>query len=188
MREEANEDITSLIEAAKSGDESAAQQLFSLVYDDLKAIAKRKIGDGHFWGTQTTTLVHETYMRMFKSGPVSWSHRRHFFFAAAHAMHDILVERARRDKAAKRGGGFARVELHENLLASDCPPDLIELSESLQRLEEHHERKANVVFLKFFAGLTHAEIADLLQISEATIGRDWDFAKAWLKDDMSGES
>ena len=188
MTPDSKGEITSIIEAANAGKPGAAQRLFSLVYDELKKIARNKISSGNHWATQTTALVHETYLRMVKDKDLSWSDRHHFFWAAARAMRDILVERARHDAAAKRGGNHKKVELNEELLSDSHSPDLVELNDALERLTTAHPDAAQIVEFKYFAGLTRDQIAEIMNISPSAVWRKWSFARAWLSNDLDGNS
>lgn len=180
-------EITSIIELAKAGVPGATQRLFSFVYDELKKIARNRLSAGEHWATQTTTLVHETYLRMVKGDDASWANRHHFFWAAARAMRDILVERARHDAAAKRGGGHKRVELGEDLFRVSESTDLLDLADALDRLELLHPVAAQIVQLKYFAGLNREQIAELLDMSPAAVWRQWSFARAWLATELQGD-
>jgi RNA polymerase sigma factor (TIGR02999 family) len=136
---------------------------------------------------QTTALVHEAYLRLV--GPVDpgWKGRSHFFGAAASAMRNILVEQARRKAAAKHGGGRQRVGLEEVEIAFEGPSeDIVALDEALSRLEAQDPRKAEIVTLRYFAGLSQAETAAVLNVSERTIQRDWRYIKAWLRKELRG--
>lgn len=182
------EEIASILEAAKTGQPSATHRLFSLVYDELKKIAKNRISSGNHWSTQTTTLVHEAYLRMIKKDDDSWSSRHHFFWAAARAMRDILVERARHDAASKRGGDFKQIELDDDMVSTPESPDLLDLHEALTRLEQEYPLAAKVVLLKHFAGLTREDIGRDLNLSPSAVWRQWTFAKAWLANELDGNS
>ena len=180
-------EITSILEALKAGRTGASQQLFSLVYDELKVIAKNRIEAGNNWSAQTTTLVHETYLRLVKKEETSWSDRHHFFWAAARAMRDILVERARRDRAEKRGGKFKRVDLDDKMATESSPPDLIDLNEALERMALLHPDEAKIVELKYFAGLSRDQIGEILEISPSAAWRKWAFARAWLANELDAK-
>ena len=188
MPRDSKGEITSILEAAKNGQPGATQRLFSLVYDELKKIAKNRISAGNNWATHTTTLVHETYLRMVKDDDASWANRHHFFWAAARAMRDILVERARRDGAAKRGGGHKRVDLDEGMLSDSNSPDLLDLNDALERLTVEHPKAVKIVELKYFAGLNREQIAKLMGMSEATVWREWSFARAWLANELDANT
>lgn len=181
MSQDPTGEITVLLHAAKAGQPGALDRLFSLVYEELRKIAKSRIDGGNQWAAEPTTLVHEVYLRLFKQNHASWEDRHHFFWAAARAMRDILVERARRESAAKRGGGRKRIELREDMASTSETPDLIDLNEALSQLEAVHPKSAEVVTLQFFAGLNRDQIAEVLNISPAAVWREWSFARAWLQ-------
>ena len=181
-------DVTRILAAIEQGDSHAAAQLLPLVYDELRQLAARKLAEEKPGQTlQPTALVHEAYLRLVDVEQAQhWNSRGHFFAAAAEAMRRILVEAARRHRAAKRGAGCERVEL------PDCPDDtsedqldLLALDEALQKLEDQHPAKARVVKLRFFAGCSLEQTAELLGISRATAQRHWAYARAWLFGQMN---
>jgi RNA polymerase sigma-70 factor, ECF subfamily len=172
-------EITRLLHAAKAGNSAALEQLFSLVYDELRQMAKNRIG-GSNWATEPTTLVHEAYLRLFKSEQVTWQDRHHFFWAAARAMRDILVDRVRRAQALKHGGGKKQLQLSDEMTATDEPPDLIDLNDALMKLEAEHPLCAKIISLRFFTGLSREQIAEILELSPSAVWREWAFARAWL--------
>lgn len=186
MATDSQGEITTILEAAKAGDSKATQRLFSLVYDELKKIAKRRISAGAAWTMHTTTLVHETYMRMVKNDQNSWENRHHFFWVASRAMRDILVESARRSGAIKRGGGRMRLDLDEDSLSQPNAPDLLELNDALETLAKDHPKSVKIVELKYFAGLNREQIAELMKMSPAGVWREWAFARAWLAKELGG--
>lgn len=188
MTRELNEEITSILEAAKNGQPGATQRLFAVVYDELKKIARNRISAGNNWATHTTTLVHETYLRMVKDDEGLWANRHHFFWAAARAMRDILVERARRDGALKRGGDRKRVDLDEGLILDSNSLDLLELNDALERLAVEQPQAVKIIELKYFVGLKREEIAEIMRVSEATVWREWSFARAWLANELGASS
>jgi RNA polymerase sigma factor (TIGR02999 family) len=145
--------------------------------------------DGHT--LQPTALVHEAYLRLLGDEPIKWANRAHFFAAAARAMRRILIERARRQQAAKRGGGARRITLVEGAAATaseDCEPvDLIALDDALAKLEKQDRRAADLVSLRYFAGLTIEETAQAMDLSPATVKREWNYAKAWLYAEIGGK-
>lgn len=171
-------------------DRQKASELLVLLYDELRGLAAsrlRALPVGHT--LQATALVHEAYLRIQARGDHSWDGRRHFFGAAARAMHDILVERARARQRHKRGGGVAAVSIEPDdefsaLALPEPDLDVLALSDALARLQQENSRGHELVMLRYFAGLEHAEIAELLGVSERTIGREWQFVRAWLKDAM----
>lgn len=180
--------VTRLLSAWRSsGDERLLDELVPLVYDELRELAARRLGGERSDHTlQATALVHEAYARLVDS-EVDFADRVHFFALAATTMRRILVDHARARAREKRGGGAAHVTLSEELAASpEEPEEMLALDEALSRLAEHDHRKAKVVELHFFGGLTYAETATALDISEATVDRDLRMAKAWLAREMGG--
>ena len=176
-------DVTQILNAIEHGDQHAADQLLPLVYDELRKLAAQKMAQEKPGQTlQATALVHEAYLRLVSPGDAPhWDSRGHFFVAAAEAMRRILVDSARRRRADKRGGAHERVALSDlaESAASD-PIDLLALDEALKELEQQHPRKAEIVKLRYFAGLTLEETAQALGISRATAQRHWAYARAWL--------
>lgn len=180
-------DVTQLLEAARSGNSEAVNQLLPLVYDELRRIAfdylSRERSDHTL---QPTALVHEAYLRLVNQRTAGWNDRAQFFGVAAKAMRRILVDRARMHKAAKRGGGAAKLELDEAVASfEERALDLVALDEALKKLAELDERKARVVELRFFGGLSAPEAAKVLDCPLRTIERDWTMAKAWLRAEIS---
>ena len=184
-------DVTSLLSALSKGDLHAAADLLPLVYDELRRLASQWLAQeapGHT--LQPTALVHEAYVRLTgTSGPeTGWDSRRHFFAAAAEAMRRILVENARRKKRGKHGGGRRRVSLEvAEAMAQPLSEDLLALDEALTRLATHDPIKAEVVKLRFFAGLTMPEVAQSLDLSLATAERYWTYARTWLYAELADE-
>jgi RNA polymerase sigma factor (TIGR02999 family) len=176
------ESITQLLESWSSGDQDAAEQLLPLVYEELRHIAARQLRQERGAHTlQATAIVHEAYLRLIGQEGLQWPSRAHFFAFAAHLIRRILVDYARTRNRAKRSGQYDRVTLAEVAdLALEKSPDLVALDEALSSLEKVDPRKATVVELRFFAGLTLEEIAGQLGISQETVGREWRRAKAWL--------
>ena len=183
--------VTAILQAAQSGDRAAADELLPLVYDELRRLAAARLAAEKPGNTlQATALVHEAYVRLVDGGSGGdeelWNGRRHFFGAAALAMRRILVDRARAKATSKRGGDLQRLRLDMVDIALDqVPVELLDLDESLQRLAEVDPVKAELVQLRFFAGLTRDEAARVLDISPTTADRHWSFARAWLFRDMS---
>ncbi len=177
-----DEPITQLLAKWASGDQEAAEQVLPRVYEELRRIAARQLRqerDAHT--LQATAIVHEAYLRLVGQAGLEWPSRAHFFAFAAHLIRRILVDYARIRNRAKRGGEFEKVTLLEAAdLALEKSPDLVALDEALSGLEKVDPRKATVVELKFFAGLTLEEIAVELGISTETVSREWRRARAWL--------
>jgi len=176
-------DVTRILDAIEEGDLHAAEQLLPLVYDELRKLAAQKLAQEKPGQTlQATALVHEAYLRLVDQEQVQqWDSRGHFFAAAAEAMRRILVDSARRHRAQKRGARLERIDLPDLAeSAKDDPIDLLALDEALRKLEALHPQKAQVVQLRFFAGCTLEETAQMLGISRATAQRHWAFARAWL--------
>jgi RNA polymerase sigma-70 factor (ECF subfamily) len=175
-------EITALLRQWKSGDQKALDKLTPLVYDELHHLAHQYINRERADHTlQTTALVNEAYLRLVKQSDVNWESRAHFFAVSARVMRHILVDYARQHGAAKRGGEFQEVVLDgEALLSSDRAAGLVALDEALQALHEIHPRQSKVVELRYFGGLNNREASRVMNVSEATIERDWRFAKAWL--------
>src|SRR5262245_58879082 len=173
--------------AGEAEDGRAADQLLPLVYQELRRLAHRKLSKEPPGPTlDTTGLVHEAYVRLVQGKATPWDNRGHFFAAAAIAMRRILVERARRQHAAKHGGGQWRVTLEEEAgVVPARSADLLALDQALDRLETHDRPMCEVVMLRFFAGLSVEEIAEVLGISPRTVKRKWTFARAWLHDAMT---
>ena len=190
-------EVTEILEAIERGDESSTDALLPIVYDELRRIAASKLSRETPGITlQTTSLVHEAYMRLI--GPaadadeaegVRWDSRGHFFAAAAESMRRILIDHARRKKQLKRGGDREKIDLeHVDFAAVEKSVDLLALDEALNKLEEEDSEKANVVKLRYFAGLTIEETARALGVSEPTVKRRWFYARAWLRREIEGGS
>ncbi len=182
-------DVTQLLLAIQEGDEQATDALIPLVYQELRQLAAAKLSKEYqSQSIQPTMLVHEAYLRLIDvKEPQTWQGRGHFFAAAAEAMRRILVEKARRRKRLKHGGEFNRVELDEASASVDTPvEDLLALDEALSEFEQRWPDKAQLVKLKYFAGLTIPEASEALKISTATAERQWKFARAWLHSQLKG--
>jgi RNA polymerase sigma factor (TIGR02999 family) len=181
-------DVTRILNAIDQGDPQAAHQLLPLVYDELRRLAAQKLAREKPGQTvQPTALVHEAYLRLVGQDPGQrWESRGHFFAAAAEAMRRILVENARRKHRLKRGGGRQRVDLPQVAAVSAVPAeDLLALDEALERLAAEDAQKAELVKLRFFAGLSIEEAARCLGIARATAARHWAYARAWLYDRLN---
>ena len=174
--------VTQLLQAIGSGDEIARERLFDLLYDELRTVARSQMAKGPAAGTlQATALVNEAYLRLLGREIPSWENRRHFFFTAARAMRDVLVEQARRRAAKRRGGDLKRVGLEGLELSLETPEEeLLAMDAALEKLEADDARQADIVRLRFFAGLSEEEIADALDVSKRTVSRDWGKARARL--------
>jgi RNA polymerase sigma factor (TIGR02999 family) len=182
-------DVTELLAAVDRGDQHAAAQLLPLVYDELRRLAAARLAAEPSGNTlQPTALVHEAYLRLVGSpGGDRWDHRGHFFAAAAEAMRRILIDDARRKAAARHGGAMQRQALDPDGAPSPEPrEDLLALDEALGRLESEGPLKANLVKLRYFTGLSLAEAAAALNLSERTAGRYWAYARAWLRRAVEG--
>jgi RNA polymerase sigma factor (TIGR02999 family) len=182
-------EITQILSAIEQGDPHAAGQLLPLVYDELRKLAAQKLaGEAPGQTLQATALVHEAYLRLVGNGQEqAWNSRGHFFGAAAEAMRRILVENARRKDCLKRGGGMARQELEADRITAPEPrEDLLALDEALTRLAATNRQAAELVQLRYFAGLTLPEAAQALGIAERTAGRVWAYARAWLRREVEG--
>jgi RNA polymerase sigma factor (TIGR02999 family) len=183
-------DVTRILSAIEQGDPCAAAELLPLVYDELRKLASAKLALEKPGQTlQATALVHEAYLRLVQTEQAQrWQSRGHFFAAAAEAMRRILVDRARHRKSLKAGGGRERIELAEVEPEIDRPGDnILALHEALEQLEQKDRRKAELVKLRFFAGLTNEQAAEALGISVSTADNDWAYARAWLRLQMSAE-
>ncbi|MBC8875996.1 MAG: sigma-70 family RNA polymerase sigma factor [Planctomycetes bacterium] len=184
-------DVTQILSQIESGDPSAADQLLPLVYDELRRLAAAKLANEKSGQTlDATALVHEAYVRLVDVEKAQrWDSRGHFFAAAAEAMRRILVENARRKKRKKRGGQHKRHDLREGDLATEAPSDdLLALDEALNQLAEEAPERAELVKLRYFAGLTSEQAADALGISRATAVRHWTYARAWLFERIQGRA
>jgi RNA polymerase sigma-70 factor (ECF subfamily) len=174
--------VTQLLQQWSHGDDSALAELTPLVYEELRRLAHHYMeGERPDHTLQTTALVNEAYLRLADQTASNWQSRAHFFAVAARAMRQILVSYARSNRAQKRGGGVARIELDESaILSPEQSKEIIDLHEALERLAALDSRKAQVVELKYFGGLNYDEIAAVLKIARMTVRRDWEFARLWL--------
>jgi RNA polymerase sigma factor (TIGR02999 family) len=171
-----------LLETAEEGDETALDQIMPRVYDELRLLAHRQLADEQRQDSlQTTALVHEVYLRLVDDSRVTHRGRAYFFAAVSRAMRQILVDRARRRLAIKRGEGVEVVSLDENQIAIDTyAAELVDLDDALGRLGERSPRHARVVELRYFAGLSVEQTAEVLNVSPRTVKSDWAMARAWL--------
>jgi len=178
-------DVTRILSAIEEGDVRAADELLPLVYQELRQLAAQRMKKEKPGQTlQATALVHEAYIRLVGTESQNWNSRGHFFAAAAEAMRRILIENARRKKSLKYGGDRKRVDLDEAVLVDDSDigsDELIALDEALERLSKKDKVKADLVKLRYFAGLTGEQAAELLGISQSTADRYWAYARSWLR-------
>ena len=180
-------EITQLLAEWSDGNQTALDKLYPLVYDELHRMARRYMKreqKGHT--LQTTALINEAYVLLVDQKHVHWANRAHFFAISAQIMRRILIDHARRHAYAKRGGGAEKISLDETaIVAKERAPDLLVLDEALNRLAEIDPRRGQVVELRYFGGLNNEEIAGVLKISENTVTRDWNMARAWLYQELS---
>ena len=180
--------ITQLLAQWSEGNQSALDELYPLVYEELHRLARRYMSrekKGHT--LQTTALINEAYVRLVDQKNVRWANRSHFFAISAQIMRRILIDHARRQAYAKRGGGAKQVSLEEAaIVAPDQASELVRLDEALKTLSKLDERRCHVVELRYFGGLSNEEIADVLKVSENTVTRDWNLARAWLYQHLAG--
>jgi len=190
-------DVTRILTDASSSDQDRAAKLLPLVYEELRALARARLAMERPGQTiQATALVHEAYLRLIGKEDPGWNGRAHFFGAAAKAMRRILVDQARSRGRLKRGGDRARVELDEDhavidehAAAIESPTDdVVAMDAAVQKLETVDARKAQIVSLRYFAGFTAQETADVLGVSLGTIEREWRFIKAWLREELDRQT
>jgi RNA polymerase sigma factor (TIGR02999 family) len=190
MTGESSSEITELLQAWRGGDQLALERLTPVVYQELHRMARHYMArerEGHT--LQTTALIHEVYLRLVRSHEVEWQDRAHFFAVSAQLMRRILTDFARSHTYQKRGGGARQVALDEALIVSPEPSvDLVILEQALTRFGQIDARKAKVVELRFFGGMTVKETAEVLKISEETVMRDWSMARAWLQRELDGDA
>jgi RNA polymerase sigma-70 factor (ECF subfamily) len=184
-----SQDVTLLLRAWARGSRPALEELTPLVYAELRQLAGFYLrGEEQGHTLEPTALVHEAYLRLVDSSLPDWQSRTHFYGVAARLMRQILVDHAREQNAMKRGGHFRHITLEEHLaITPEHEPDLVALDDALERLAASGPRKAQVVELRFFGGLTEEETAEVLQVSAVTVRRDWQFAKAWLLRELAGQ-
>jgi RNA polymerase sigma factor (TIGR02999 family) len=190
-------DVTHILAAVERGDAHAAEELLPLVYNELRQLAAARMANERPGQTiQATALVHEAYLRLVASPGATgsapreqhWNSRGHFFAAAAEAMRRILVEKARKKRRLKRGNNRQRLDLDEVEISIECPvDDVIALDEALSKLAQQHPERAELVKLRYFAGLTVDEAANALGISPSTVDRQWTYARAWLYRELALE-
>src|SRR5437667_4046813 len=178
-------EITRVLDAIESGQTQAAQKLLPLVYDELRRLAAAKLaGETPGQTLQATALVHEAWLKLAGEDRRQWQGRTHFFAAAAEAMRRIIIDNARRKKAVRHGGGLDRVNIDASAMQIAAPSgdenEQLAVHEALERLAAHDARKAELVKLRYFVGMTIEQAADALGISEPTAKRDWAYTRAWL--------
>ena len=181
-------EVTRILTAMEQGDVKTSEELLPLVYSELRRMAAHKMANepaGHT--LQPTALVHEAWLKLVDSPARSWQNRAHFFGAAAEAMRRLLIARARRKHAQRRGAGAAHLDVDELEIASPIPPErMLALDEALNRFAAVEPQQAELVKLRYFVGLRIEEAAEVLGISEATAKRWWNYARAWLFNEISG--
>ena len=175
-------DATASLESHVSGDPKAANELLPFIYEELRKLAARYVRrEQPGISLQPTELVHEAYLRLIDISRIDWKGKSHFYAMAAVQMRRLLIERARRARAQKRGGGARRRSLHDDAaLVPGASVEVLALDEALVRFANRHARQARVAELRLFAGMTVKEVAHVLDVSEATVKNDWRFARAWL--------
>jgi len=181
------QNVTEMLRDWRNGDQEALEQLIPVVYDELHRQAARYLRREHPGHTlQTTALIHEAYLRLIKQQNIEWQNRAHFYAIAARLMRQILVDHARRRQATKRGGSDIKVPLEEAIvLSSGRNVDLVALDEALTRLAAIDPQQSRIVELRYFSGLSVEETAEVLGVSSRTVKRDWNVAKAWLRQQIS---
>ena len=190
LAEKPQHQITQLLAEWSDGNQAALDELYPLVYEELHRLARRYMSrerKGHT--LQTTALINEAYVRLVDQRNVHWANRSHFFAISAQIMRRILIDHARRHAYAKRGGGAQQVSLEEvAMVAREAGSDLIKLDEALKILAKMDPRRCHVVELRYFGGLSNEEIAGVLKVSENTVTRDWNLARAWLYQQLTGSA
>lgn len=188
MAEADTKTVTWLLNAAQEGDLGASAQLLPLVYDELRRLARARLSHERPGQTlQPTALVHEAFLRLVGTEDQRWDSRAHFFGAAARAMRQILIDRARRKAAEKHGGDRDRVDMDDSEIAIAAPSiDLLALDEALDKLESQDARKAKIVELRYFAGFNEEETAKILGVTSRTIQREWRYIRTWLHREIAG--
>ena len=187
MAEPSPADVTQLLGQWSAGDREALDAMIPLVYDELRRMAHGHMARERAGHTmQATALVNDVYLKLKKEQSSAWKNRAQFFAVAAQMMRRILVDHARQHASAKRGGGAQQVTLDDAMLVSnDHASEMLAIDEALQKLEQLDKRKSQVAVMRFFAGLTVEETAEALAISIETVARDWRFARAWLRNELS---
>jgi RNA polymerase sigma factor (TIGR02999 family) len=187
MKSSRSSRVTQLLEKSEPGERPAGEQLFADVYSELRALAARYLHRERKNHTlQPTALVHEVYLKLVGQTGVDWQGRAHFLAIAAQAMRQILVDHARRHRAAKRGGNRHRITLDDNLvIESNRDVDLLALEDALTKLTKLDPRQARMIELRFFGGLSIAEVAQVMVMSKRSVEREWTMVRAWLRRELS---
>jgi RNA polymerase sigma-70 factor, ECF subfamily len=187
---EEDSEITLLLQAWRSGDERALDRLAPLIYDDLRQLARRAVShEAPGLTMQATALVNEVFLRLAEGASVDWKDRSHFFAVASKVMRRILTDAARARRREKRGGGDEPAHFEDAEVAAEQDDrSLIALDDALNSLAKSEPRKVRVVEMRFFGGMTHDEIAEVLTVSRDTVKRDWNFAKLWLAREIRSDS
>lgn len=182
-------EVTRILNAGREGEGHTANELLSVVYDELRRLAAAKMASEKPGQTlQATALLHEAWLRLTNGEPRKWSDRTHFFAAAAESMRRVLVDTARRKRAARHGGAYQRTDMPEILCAEIQNEDqVLAVSEALDKLAAHDKQKAELVKLRYFVGMTIEEAADALGISAPTAKRHWAYARAWLAQEIGSK-
>lgn len=180
--------ITALLDAHRSGDPDALDEVLPIVYEEMRQMAHHRMrGERSDHTLNTTALVHEAYLKLIRFDRLNWQSRTHFFAIASQVMRNVLVDYAVKQKAQKRGGNWDRVTLHDGDAKTEVDlSDVVAVHHALERLAEVDKRQVRVVECRFFGGLTMQETAEALDISPATVGRDWKMARAWLNRELTG--
>jgi RNA polymerase sigma factor (TIGR02999 family) len=175
-------EVTQILDRVQRGDPRAAEELLPLVYEELRKLATVRMANEALGQTlQATALVHEAWLRLTGPAEIKWNGRGHFFAAAAEAMRRILVDRARRKARQRHGGQLERVEMeHVTIATADSDETVLAIHEAIEKLACESAQQAEIVKLRYFSGMEHAEIAEGLGISEATVRRHWAYARSWL--------
>ncbi len=183
---EYNSELTQLLIQYGKGNKSVLSEILPQIYNELRKISSKYLRDEYRNHTlQTTELVHEAYIKLMGSQNLSWQNKAHFFSIAAHSMRQVLVDHARKKKSIKRGEGKPNISLDDVYEVSENNDEkILALDEALKRLEKVEERSSKIVELRYFSGLTFEETAEVLNISESTVKRGWNYAKAWLYREM----
>jgi len=181
--------VTQILAAVGAGDKKAAEELLPLVYDELRRLAAARMAHESPGQTlQATALVHEAWLRLVGSNETVWNGRGHFFGAAAEAMRRILLDRARKKGRVRHGGNLQRLDLDQVTVATQDSDDvIIALHDALEKLAAESPQKAEIVKLRYFGGLEHAEIAEVLGVSEPTVRRHWAYARSWLYAELKAQ-